>query len=73
MGVVFGMVDEVLVEVTVVDDWCNDDVVEVGSGDGDKVAVIIICVGQVHVVICTVYSEYCYVYTNIELGTHCQK
>ena len=30
----------VLVEVTVVDDWCGDDVVEDGSGDGDKGAVI---------------------------------
>ena len=67
VGVAFGIV---LVEVIVVDDWCGD-VVEDGSGDGDKVAAIIIC--------CTscacshLYSEYCYVYTNIELGTHCQK
>ena len=38
VGVAFGVV---LVEVTVVDDWCGEeDVVEDGSGEEDKVAVI---------------------------------
>ena len=53
----FGMV---LVDVTV-DDWCGD-IVEDGSGDEDKDAVIIICVGQVHAVAsvqCTVRVLLC--------------